>query len=309
VLAFEGSAAQQSLQFRNVRIDLEDARVRAELSRSGLRWSELSGKGHGGFVRSRGALEKGRACARLELERVRIGALFDAPLDGALTAAIDLWRGGARPMIARAVLRLDEPRYSFLAKAARTLKRLELPMPPLEGNTPFEACALLRADGWSLSGLSGAVDELSVRGGIEVRNDSALDGRFVLVPERAWLRESRVLSPFASLLGGASVPISVTGSLAKPRVRADLFGWEGIVLRSPLGRRLRATLERLLPSAFERPSRPGETRVARATASLLSTDGILDRLADDPADAAELFEALLERGLSCEEIARRAAER
>ncbi len=147
-----------------------------------------------------------------------------------------------------------------------------------------------------------ALAEVALDGHVTVHRHGPLAGRLVLRPSAEWLRKSPLMSPLAVLL--REVPVSVGGTLASPRFRADPREVaDGAVARSPLGRRLRGILATLLPEAFGPPPRTIEP------SRLLSTDALLDRLAADGADGAEHFEALLERGLSTDEIARAVARR
>lgn len=316
-LELEGRCHRQPVIVRGARSPIElvteDVRARARATRERVVWSELVARAYGGTLRSRGsAAFEGAASARLELDDARAealplasGARVGAYLAGALSGTLDLWRARRGVTIGRGRARVVDPEYPVLARAAALAERFGLPLPERRGTEPLSAAVRLGPGGWRFTELSARVPELAVRGAVDVRRDGTLDGRLVASPAASWLGRSVVLAAVGGLL--AEVPVHLGGSLSAPRLHADAWdAADSALARSALGWPLRALLAEVAPDARARPSRADGR--GHGTASLLTTDELLDRLARDPGDA-ELFEALLERGLRADEIAAGVAKR
>lgn len=300
----DARAERQVIHAGPASLPLEELRVALSLGRDRIVWSDLSARLHGGELRSRGRAGASSG-AHLELEGVDLGAIeaLGDYAGGRATLAIDAWRGPAGTL-ARASVRLDDPRYAFLTRARPTMERLGLRSIALDGTAPFTAIARFANGRLRVSEIGARVPEVRVEGAFSISPELA-DGRLVLTPDAEWVRESPYLSPFADLLADAGLPILLGGAIGELRVRPDYGALGGHLLaRSPIGRRLRRILERAFPDAFERPSRPDDASAHRASA-LLSTDAILDRLAGEADDAEELFDQLLDRGMTPDEIAAR----
>ncbi len=316
-LELEGRCHRQPVIVRGARSTVElvteDVRARARATRERVVWRELVARAYGGTLRSRGSASfEGAASARLELDDARAealplasGARVGAYLAGALSGTLDLWRARRGVTIGRGRARVVDPEYPVLARAAALAERFGLPLPERRGTEPLSAAVRLGPSGWRFSELSARVPELAVRGAVDVRRDGTLDGRLVASPASSWLERSVLLAAVGGLL--AEVPVHLGGSLSAPRLVADAWdAADSALARSALGWPLRALLAEVAPDARARPSRAGGR--GHGTASLLTTDELLDRLARDPGDA-ELFEALLERGLRADEIAAGVAKR
>lgn len=292
----------------------EEVRTLARATRDRVVWSELVARTYGGTLRSRGsAAYDGAASARLELDDARAemlpltgGRVVGAYLEGALSGTLDVWRTSGDTTIGCGRLRVVDPEHRFVARAAAFVERVGLPLPDGRGVEALVASVKVHRGGWHFTEVSARVRQVRVRGDIEVRRDGSLDGRLSAHPEASWLSASSMLAPFASLLD--EVPVQVSGSLSAPRFSADAWdAADGVLARSAFGRRVRAILVELAPDALARPSR-ADGRRGHGTASLLTTDALLDRLARDP-ENTELFEALIERGLRADEIAAGVAKR
>ncbi|HEY8428772.1 MAG TPA: hypothetical protein VIL20_10375, partial [Sandaracinaceae bacterium] len=158
-------------------------------------------------------------------------------------------------------------------------------------------------EGLRFTSIDAPLRELRVRGHVDVRRDRRLAGTVRVAPAASWLERSALLAPFAALVD--EVPVHVAGTLSAPRLRASAIEFaDGALARSSLGRRVRALLDELGAPA---PSIRGGAR--NGSASPLATDVLLDRLARDPEDAAEIFEALVQRGLAADEIEAGVAKR
>ncbi len=312
-LVLEANAPEQSvaLQGQGVELSFSDARATIELSRDRLVWRELSARGYGGRFSSRGSLLAMASGADIEIEGVRLADLpFPSPIEGTLNARFGLLRPRGNTVIGGGSVRIGDPSYVFLERARPLAAKLELPLPPLASEDELRAELRLSTDRFRVGELSARLSSFSVRGRLDVKRDGEIDGHLAFVAEREWLQKSRFIAPLAAVLSLSSIPLHLGGTLEQPRVRADLMrAADGILARSAIGRRLRATLIELAPSIFELPKRAGDSEATHGTASLLSTETLLDRLAEDRPDAEELLHALLDRGLRCDEIAFRLAQR
>jgi hypothetical protein len=301
----DARAARQILHAGPAELPLEDVRARVAIGRDHIAWRDASAELHGGAIRTRGVFGRS-AGARLELEGVDLGqitALQDYAA-GKATITIDAWRGAAGTF-ARGDVRVDDPSYRVLARAKPTMTRLGLRMVAVDGKAPLTALARFANGRLRVSDIGARVPEVGVSGAVAV-SPELVDGRLVLAPDAEWVRASPYLSPFADLLASAGLPILIGGTLDAPRIRPDYRALgDHVIARSPIFRRLRAILDRVFPGDVEEPNRPDE-HDAHAASSLLSTDTIFDRLADNPEDAEALFELLLDRGFTAADIAERA---
>ncbi|MFK7984664.1 MAG: hypothetical protein AB8I08_01455 [Sandaracinaceae bacterium] len=278
-----------------VTVPVAHAVAEARFSRERWVWSGMEAQLLGGRVRSRGVFGRDTGLlGEVQAEDLEVGRvqLAGEPLESRLSGSFE----GTLRLAGRAAkgrFLLHEPRYGVLSEAAPVLSRWGLPVPPLSGRRPLRLTVELEDGGLRVSEFEASVPGLRVHGDAELDDRGGISGDVVLDAGPSWLRDGRSLARLGHWLGGITVPVRLAGDLARLRLLPDVRA------------ALRITFERLFRDVpTSRPALP-----AHGPTSLLGTDALLDRVAAGGDDAEDALDALLERGMSPEEIAERVAKR
>jgi hypothetical protein len=200
-------------------------------------WHKLVARAYGGRVSSAGmvgvappfeGMKATVACDDVALGLVPLAADL---VRGRLFASVRLERqGGAGAIEGSGHLRLEDPEYPAIERAAPELARFGLPTPSIAGTAAARALVRIDAGGIGVTEISAKVPAAALAGQVWIGHDQRLRGALRLQVAESWLAKSPWLRVPGWLAGDVEVPLSLRGTLASPDVGGELW----------------ATLERLL---------------------------------------------------------------
>ena len=163
---------------------------------------------------------------------------------GRAKASLALAHAPGSPPVGDIDVYIFDPHFLLLRRARPALARFGLPLPDPRGTAPARLRARLDARGVHVLELSAQIAAGRIEGALDLDPEGALDGRARATVRRAWLERSALLELPAALAGDVTVPLLVAGSLAEPRVRADLPALVERWLGPDVARALRRWLDR-----------------------------------------------------------------
>ena len=302
--------------------DRDGARVR--LIEANVGGGELSGSaaiGFGAFV--------GYA-ARVELSGAELGGLgLEGWIEGRGFAEIAAFGFGAPSLAAK--VRVEQPKYTGLDHARATFSRYgllplsQIGTAPLTAELRVEGARIdalhvggarvdalhiggARVDALHIGGarvdarrIRAAVSGAKLEGEIHRRAIAGWSGELRVVLERSWLETSHLLEIPARIVGDVTLPLAISGKRA-PQIRPDTMAMIDTLFRSS---GLRGVIDGLLKSRDKGTVDPE----AKALGGAMSVEALLDEVAAGGARGTRAIGALLERGLSPEELVNRARAR
>lgn len=300
--------------FKGLRVGIDRLLARTHVSLDRVVWRELVVHAFDGKLSSQGLVGFGEGFrgmqAKISVDDVSLarvptpgGGTLEPHLGGRLNGQLTLKRKGS-DLSGKGELWVDEPRYPVLKLTAESLAKVGLKPPSPRGTEPFMAQVRGGSAGWMIKGLSGAVHGARCEGDLAVRPDGTLLGKLDLVAEAIYLRSSTLLNLPAAALGDVKIPMKVLGTLASPEYEADVLGaFDHLVGKTRIGRGLHRVVDRAVDRVMggarrldlEESEAPGD----------LDTDVIIRRIARGVGDEDAYLDALIDRGLSPDEIATR----
>ncbi len=222
---------------------LEDVGVHFRVDRARLVWHHLRARVAKGVLASSGlaslagdgTLTVALMCAGVDLASLparRDGKRLDDHVRGKLGGELRVDRRDATAHVdARGSFMLSSPDYPVLRRVEARLRSFGLPAPPTAGIEPLRCRVALGRHGLHVAEISARAACAAVEGDLHVGLDGALQGDLCVTLPRAYLAASPLLFVPASLVGGVRVPVSISGTLTRTRVHADLAGALGGLLR------------------------------------------------------------------------------
>jgi hypothetical protein len=257
---------------------------------------------HGGVVMASGGPRRGW---NLRVETLRIEELSPAiarEIRGLLTGNARIEEGSGS-----AQLRLDLPVYPAIARLEPHLAKLGLRLPRPEGIAPLDATLAFDRESLRVTTLAASVDgvTLSGAGALHAAPPRALSGRAYASVSARWLQTSPILAIPAFFTSNVTVPISIGGTLAEPKIDADTssvlknaIGFDPIGAASDLASAFGSIWSPPKPRMRSTP--PREASPAPRTELEVTLDRILDH---DPASET-LIAGLVDRGIDPDEFER-----
>jgi hypothetical protein len=200
-------------------------------------WHRFEARAYGGTLASAGLLGAGTdgtfvgLQANVSVRDVSAGHLPTDPRGtplaeiafGRLSAEMRFERSGVDgPVTGRGRARLDEGAFPVLARARPALGRYGLTPPAERAVGPATLSIALGQLGWSFSDIRGAVPGCAAIGDVRIGFDGSVDGALVVTLGRELLASSAVLVVPSILAEHLTIPVSLGGTLARPKVDADL---------------------------------------------------------------------------------------
>ena len=302
----EGSAS--------VRFDAAQLQVEFELGPDGASVPAASAIVGGGRVQLSAVRSRllGGLLARLDIRDLELGSIegIADELEGALSLKASLWQLGALGVSATA--QVDRPKYRALRRLSMMFARYGLRDPDPASISPLTATLRIQDGELEINSVQARHEafELVARGRRSAFGIWRADAEVTVTS--AFLETSHLFVGPARWFGDVVVPVRASGPEGRVRVHADLMAaLDHILKRTRLGR----GLERAINALFERTA---EARAARTKSSapkqlpastLTSVDALVDQIARDATPAGPAVGALLDRGLTPEEIVERVRRR
>lgn len=300
----DGSAASPTAR-------VEDVTVLFSIDPERIVWRNLQARIYGGTFGSSGLIASGPSFTGLQSSVWWSGVLVEQipggpgvnemgdSIRGRLSGEMRLDRRGAGSLTGRGHAELADPDYRFLAKAQPALAAYELPIPPTRSAVPLRTLVRLSEKTILLSELRASVDGCSIEGAATIGPRGELRGLLHAHIEERLLSRSPLLSIPAAFTGDVVVPVTLGGSLERPRFEADLVGaLERLVTNNNVGSAIRGAVGELWSAiSWEPAERRGSI-----------PDEVVDRIADriiagDP-ESDHLMRELVDAGVDIKEFGR-----
>jgi hypothetical protein len=265
---------------------------------------------HGGAIMASGAVDR---AWNVRVEALRIEELSPAiekEVRGLLTGNARI----ERSLAGNAQIRLDHPVYPAIARLAPHVQKLGLSLPRPEGIAPLDATLSFEGDVVRLHTLAASVDGVTLTGAGAIGPARGLSGRLYASASARWLQSSAMLAIPALFTSNVTVPISLAGTLAEPKIHADTSSvLKNAIGFDPIG--AASDLASAFGSIWSPPKPKPAPAPPRAPASeRTELDVILDRILDHDPESEALISRLVDRGIDPDQFeelleARRRARR
>lgn len=310
-----------------VLLDLDRVQTSFVLDEEAFVCRDLVVEAYGGFVHGEGVVGFTEAFSGYDAELTfREIRAQDLPLDrkgerrlghdlrGVLRGELHLQRRDAQaPMRGRGELTLDRPEYPVVGRLAGRVKELGLPLPKTAGTKPMTLELALADGGIGIAQLDATLDGLRLEGRGGVTASRALSGGATIHLSRQYLAQSALLTLPSWFTGDLAVPVAVSGTLASPVLDANVRrAVSDALAHGPVGSVV-TDVSQGLASAIDGVvgavddllgSGHAKTSAKRPPDGDAELEALVDRIMKEDPDTDRLIDALLDAGVTSDDIVR-----
>lgn len=311
----------------SVVLDVDRVRTTFVFDEEAFVYRDLVMEAYGGFVHGDGVVGFTDAFSGYDVEltfrEIRVHELprdrkgerrLGNDLRGALRGKLHLQRRDDQtPMRGTGELTIDRPELPVVAQLAPRVKELGLPLPKTAGTKPMTVELVLADGGVVVDHLEATLDGIWLEGRGGVTWSKAISGEATLHLSRRYLAKSVLLTLPSWFTGDLAVPVSIGGNVNAPTVDANVRAAIGDALaHGPVGSVVTDVSQGLvtamdgvvgavddLLSGGRKPS--AWTRPPESDAEL---EALVDRIMKDDPDTDRLIDALLDAGVTSDDIVR-----
>jgi hypothetical protein len=314
-------------------LDVNSVHLFFVLDPSSLVYRDLIVEAYGGRIEGEGLVGLSEAFDGIDSELVlRDLYLEQIPLDrgprrlgaellGRARGEVHLRRRSAvAPMIVRGQLTVHEPDFVALAKLGPAAKQVGLPLPPTRGVRPLEAAFEIDGEHLTVSDLVAEVDgcklagggQLNIGEGIGAGKPRGIAGEAMLHLSRRYLSRSVLLTLPTWFTGDLAVPVTFAGTTTQPTVDADVAGaMRRAFAKGPVGgmvsdvsQGLSDAVGGMLGAVDGLMAGASGSAAKRGATGDAELDALVDRIMRDDPDTERLIDALIEAGVTSDDIVR-----